>query len=81
MRSRIMPVALLTLTAALAGTVADRAHAAKADTARQPPIGHRQPSAEDVQGLPDEPQTSADSAMKKLDQELDRKLKSICRGC
>jgi hypothetical protein len=41
------------------------------------PVGHRQP------GLSDVPQqeTSADAAMQKMDQELDKKLKSICRGC
>ena len=43
----------------------------------QAPVGHRQPSARDVP----EGETSAEAASKKLNDELDRKLKSICRGC
>ncbi len=42
------------------------------------PTGHRQPRADQV---PQENSTSADAAMKREDAELDRKLKSICRGC
>jgi hypothetical protein len=42
------------------------------------PTGHRQPRADQV---PQENSTSADAAMKREDAALDRKLKSICRGC
>jgi hypothetical protein len=41
------------------------------------PVGHRQPRADQV---PPEKDNAAD-AMKREDAELDRKLKSICRGC
>ena len=41
------------------------------------PVGHRQPRADQVpQG-----NSAATEAEKKEDAELDRKLKSICRGC
>ena len=43
------------------------------------PPGHGQPKAGDV---PQEPeQTPAEKRQKELDQALDKKLKSICRGC
>jgi hypothetical protein len=43
------------------------------------PIGHRQPRASDV---PDEKNLSNPSdPMNKEDAALDRKIKSICRGC
>jgi hypothetical protein len=43
------------------------------------PVGHRQPRADQV---PTENSNSAASeAEKKQDAELDRKIKSICRGC
>ena len=41
------------------------------------PTGHRQPRLDQV---PDTSGNSSD-AMKREDAELDRKLKSICRGC
>ena len=43
------------------------------------PVGHRQPRASDV---PDEKNLSSSSdPMTKEDAALDRKIKSICRGC
>jgi hypothetical protein len=43
------------------------------------PVGHRQPRADQV---PQEKDTSgATEAEKRQDAELDRKIKSICRGC
>jgi hypothetical protein len=43
------------------------------------PIGHRQPRASDV---PDEKSLSnPNDAMSKEDAALDKKIKSICRGC
>ena len=42
------------------------------------PIGHRQPRADQV---PDNNNSAASEAEKKQDAELDRKIKSICRGC
>ena len=45
----------------------------------QAPIGHRQPRASDV---PDEKNPmNANDAMSKEDAALDKKIKSICRGC
>jgi hypothetical protein len=43
------------------------------------PTGHRQPKAGEV---PQEQElTPAEKKQKELDQALDKKLKSICRGC
>jgi len=42
------------------------------------PTGHRQPRADQV---PDTTSGNANDAIKREDAELDRKLKSICRGC
>jgi hypothetical protein len=42
------------------------------------PTGHRQPRLDQV---PADKNTSSTEAMKREDAELDRKLKSICRGC
>ena len=48
-------------------------------TGREAPIGHRQPRAADV---PSEKNLSnPNEPMNKEDQALDRKIKSICRGC
>jgi len=45
----------------------------------QAPIGHRQPTASEV---PDEKNLmNANDAMSKEDAALDKKIKSICRGC
>jgi len=66
--------ALLLLPAA--GSLSE-ARAAKAGSPPPAPVGHRQPTAQDVPRQ----DTSADDAMKKMDEDLDRKLKSICRGC
>jgi hypothetical protein len=43
------------------------------------PVGHRQPRADQVPEGKDNP--SASEAEKRQDAELDRKIKSICRGC
>ena len=43
------------------------------------PVGHRQPRADQVPSGKDN--SSATEAMKREDADLDRKLKSICRGC
>jgi hypothetical protein len=41
------------------------------------PIGHRQPRADQVPSG----RSAASDAERKADAELDRKIKSICRGC
>jgi formate-dependent phosphoribosylglycinamide formyltransferase (GAR transformylase) len=45
----------------------------------QAPVGHRQPTAQDVQSVQDD--NSADQTMKKIDEDLKKKLNGICRGC
>ena len=45
------------------------------------PVGHRQPTANSV-GQPEKSERfDTLSKMQKEDQELDRKLRNICRGC
>jgi hypothetical protein len=88
---RMNPVAArLIATAALAGLVGGPAAMAQtgggkpgaaspSSTLREAPIGHRQPRADQVpseKGLGD-PNNPAN----KEDATLDRKIKSICRGC
>jgi hypothetical protein len=43
------------------------------------PIGHRQPRADQIPQ--DKDNSAASEAEKRQDAELDRKIKSICRGC
>jgi hypothetical protein len=45
----------------------------------QAPVGHRQPTAQGVQNVPES--HSADDAMRKTDENLKKKLQGICRGC
>jgi hypothetical protein len=45
----------------------------------QAPVGHRQPTAQGVQGV--QKGNSAEEAMKKADEGLKKKLQGICRGC
>jgi hypothetical protein len=52
---------------------------AQEGTSREAPVGHRQPKAGEV---PQEQQlTDAEKRQKELDKALDKKLRSICRGC
>ncbi len=46
---------------------------------REAPVGHRQPKAGEVPQAQE--LTDAEKRQKELDQALDKKLKSICRGC
>ncbi len=45
---------------------------------REAPVVHRQPKATDV---PPDQETAAEKKQKELDKALNKKLKSICRGC
>jgi|SRR5215471_708545 hypothetical protein len=45
----------------------------------QAPVGHRQPTGRDVPNVKES--HSADDAMKKIDENLKKKLGGICRGC
>jgi hypothetical protein len=81
----ITPLALLVLIggpAAMAqtgGGAGSPGAANPSPTIRKAPIGHRQPRASDV---PSEKNLSnPNDPMNKEDAVLDRKIKSICRGC
>jgi hypothetical protein len=84
MRNLIMTMALLALIgspAALAqtGSNTGSSGAGNPAPAREAPIGHRQPRASDV---PSEKNLSnPNDPINKEDAALDRKIKSICRGC
>jgi hypothetical protein len=45
----------------------------------QAPVGHRQLTLQKVQDVQEN--SSADRAMKKIDEDLKKKLQGICRGC
>ena len=78
MRAIIGTAALWVAVALLPIGAASEAHAA-ANSNRPAPVGHRQPTAHDVQGTQQD--NSADQTMKKIDDNLAKKLKGICRGC
>jgi hypothetical protein len=66
-------------TAALAQNQAAGSSGAASPTIPQAPIGHRQPRADQV---PSEKNlTNPNDALDKENAILDRKMKSICRGC
>jgi hypothetical protein len=85
MRKLIMSMALLALIgapAALAQTgskTGTSGAAIQSQGPREAPIGHRQPRADDV---PSEKNLSnPNTPANREDAALDRKIKSICRGC
>src|ERR1700751_4010481 len=43
------------------------------------PVAHRQPTVRDVQNVQEN--HSANEAMRKIDEDLKKKLQGICRGC
>ena len=45
----------------------------------QAPVGHRQPTAKGVENVREN--SSANDAMKKIDENLKKKLQGICHGC
>jgi hypothetical protein len=84
MRNLIMTIAVLALIggpAAMAqtGTNAGSTGAANPAPAREAPVGHRQPRIGDV---PSEKNLSdPNDPLSKENALLDKKIKSICRGC
>jgi hypothetical protein len=86
MRKLITSIALLVLTGgtlAMAQTGSNKgssgATTSTPPSGREAPIGHRQPRAGDV---PSEKNLSnPDNPVNREDAALDRKIKSICRGC
>ena len=75
MRKPVMMATLLMLTIGSAAM----AQTTKRDGPLPAPVGHRQPRADQVPEGKNNP--SATEAEKREDAELDRKIKSICRGC
>ena len=84
MQKLIMSMALLVLIGgpvamAQTGSKTGSTGAASQSPPREAPVGHRQPRADQV---PSEKNLSdPNSAANKEDAALDRKIKSICRGC
>jgi hypothetical protein len=74
-----MRLALVTSALILAAASGWSSAVAQGSPSREAPVGHRQPKAGE---LPQEQQlTDAEKRQKELDKALDKKLKSICRGC
>jgi hypothetical protein len=84
MRNLIMTIAVLALIGspvamAQTGTNSGSTGAANPAPAREAPVGHRQPRAGD---LPSEKNLSdPNDPLSKENALLDKKIKSICRGC
>jgi hypothetical protein len=85
MRKLIMSMALLALIGAPVAMAQTGSRTGTSGAANQPqptreaPIGHRQPRADEV---PSEKNLSSpNDPINREDAALDRKIKSICRGC
>jgi hypothetical protein len=81
MKKMIISIAVLLLLggAAAVAQTGNRGSSTGVNGLPPAPVGHRQPRAGDV---PDEKNLSnPNDAMNKEDAALDRKIKSICRGC
>ncbi len=74
MRLAVVASALILVTASTLSSAL-----AQGAPSREAPVGHRQPKAGEVPQAQE--LTDAEKRQKALDQALDRKLKSICRGC
>ena len=74
MRFAVVASALILVTASTWSSAL-----AQGAPSREAPVGHRQPKAGEVPQAQE--LTDAEKRQKALDQALDRKLKSICRGC
>jgi hypothetical protein len=83
LRTKLIATMALTLlsggTAALAQNQGAGSSGAASSTIPQAPIGHRQPRADQVPSEKD--QTNPNDVLAKENAILDRKIKSICRGC
>jgi hypothetical protein len=79
MRKLLLTTTLLMLTAGPAA-IAQTGNSSSGKQGPWPaPVGHRQPRLDQVP--PEKDNSAAAQADKREDAELDRKLKSICRGC
>ena len=89
MRTTILSIALVVLIGAPAGIAQTGTGGGSSTTAKNPPmvrgapleapIGHRQPRASDVP--PEKNLNDPNDPLSKENAALDRKIKSICRGC
>jgi hypothetical protein len=83
LRSKLIATMALTLlsggTAAVAQNQGAGSSGAASSTIPQAPIGHRQPRADQVPS--EKNQTNPNDQLAKENAILDRKMKSICRGC
>jgi len=79
MRKTVILAALLAVVAAPAFAQSGKSGSKHSGSVPQAPVGHRQPRAADV---PDEKNlNNASDPMSKENKDLDKKIKSICRGC
>jgi hypothetical protein len=83
LRTKLIAMMVLTLLSGGTSAIAQNQGAGSSGAARptipQAPIGHRQPRADQV---PSEKNlTNPNDALDKENAILDRKIKSICRGC
>lgn len=79
MRKLVMTATILMLTIGSAAMAQSGSSSMKRDGPLPAPVGHRQPRADQVPEGKNNP--GATEADKREDAELDRKIKSICRGC
>jgi hypothetical protein len=83
LRSKLIATMVLTLlsggTAAVAQNQGAGSSGAASSTIPQAPIGHRQPRADQVPS--EKNRTNPNDVLAKENAILDRKMKSICRGC
>jgi hypothetical protein len=79
MRKFLMTATLLMLTVGPAAVAQTGSSSSGKQGPLPAPVGHRQPRADQVPSGKDN--SAATEAEKRQDAELDRKIKSICRGC
>jgi hypothetical protein len=79
MQKLVMTATILMLTIGSSAVAQTGGSAAKRQEPLPAPTGHRQPRADQIPTGKDN--SSASEAEKRQDAELDRRIKSICRGC
>jgi hypothetical protein len=83
MRNLVTTIALLTLIAfpamAQTGSGTASSGASQSQSTRDAPVGHRQPRAADLSSQKNN--TDPNDPLSKENALLDKKIKSICRGC
>jgi hypothetical protein len=79
MRKPLVTATFLMLTIGSAAVAQTGSSSSRRDGPLPAPVGHRQPRADQVPSGRDN--SASSEAEKRQDAELDRKIKSICRGC